>query len=209
MPARSCRRPIASSEAQKRRPRTRPSRKRAASEVLVLGPAEAPIAVIRGRHRFRILVKASRGADLQAFLRAMIAEAPQAARRRRGSSSTSTRRAFCEAAEMAKNASSTIRLVASAWSPSLDGCRRRLPPRRPMRACPSASARLCEGLIIRVTDFPDEETLDAMGCETDFDLLGLFTGVGLAQQGGRGADRPHAERHPPLPPPASRLLGLA
>jgi primosomal protein N' (replication factor Y) len=42
---------------------------------MVLGPAEAPIAVIRGRHRFRILVKASRGADLQAFLRAMIAEA--------------------------------------------------------------------------------------------------------------------------------------
>jgi primosomal protein N' (replication factor Y) len=42
---------------------------------MVLGPAEAPIAVIRGRHRFRILVKASRGSDLQAFLRAMIAEA--------------------------------------------------------------------------------------------------------------------------------------
>ncbi len=45
--------------------------------VLVLGPAEAPIAVIRVRHRFRILVKAPRGADLQAYLRAMIAEAPK------------------------------------------------------------------------------------------------------------------------------------
>ena len=41
----------------------------------VLGPAEAPIAVIRGRHRFRILVKAPRGTDLQAFLRTMIAQA--------------------------------------------------------------------------------------------------------------------------------------
>jgi primosomal protein N' (replication factor Y) len=48
-----------------------------AAEMLVLGPAEAPIAVIRGRHRFRILVKAPRGADLQAFLRAMIAKAPK------------------------------------------------------------------------------------------------------------------------------------
>jgi predicted Zn-dependent protease with MMP-like domain len=47
---------------------------------------------------------------------------------------------------------------------------------------PERFRRLCEGLIIRVTDFPDEETLDAMGCETDFDLLGLFTGIGLAQQ---------------------------
>jgi predicted Zn-dependent protease with MMP-like domain len=47
---------------------------------------------------------------------------------------------------------------------------------------PERFRRLCEGLIVRVTDFPDDETLDAMGCETDFDLLGLFPGVGLAQQ---------------------------
>ena len=47
---------------------------------------------------------------------------------------------------------------------------------------PERFRRLCEGLIIRVTDFPDDETLDLMGCETDFDLLGLFSGIGLAQQ---------------------------
>jgi primosomal protein N' (replication factor Y) len=42
----------------------------------VLGPAEAPIAVLRGRHRFRLALKAPRGADLQGFLRALIAAAP-------------------------------------------------------------------------------------------------------------------------------------
>jgi primosomal protein N' (replication factor Y) (superfamily II helicase) len=35
----------------------------------VLGPAQAPIAVIRGRHRFRFLVKAGRNKDLQGFLK--------------------------------------------------------------------------------------------------------------------------------------------
>jgi predicted Zn-dependent protease with MMP-like domain len=48
---------------------------------------------------------------------------------------------------------------------------------------PERFRRSCAGLLIKVTDFPDDETLDAMGCETDFDLLGLFTGVGLAQGG--------------------------
>ncbi len=45
-------------------------------EVVVLGPAEAPIAIVRGRHRFRLLVKAPRSIDLQGFLRAMLAAAP-------------------------------------------------------------------------------------------------------------------------------------
>jgi primosomal protein N' (replication factor Y) (superfamily II helicase) len=45
-------------------------------EISLLGPAEAPIAVIRGRHRFRLLARAPRNADLQGFLRAMLATAP-------------------------------------------------------------------------------------------------------------------------------------
>ena len=31
----------------------------------ILGPAPAPLAILRGRHRRRFLVKASRAADLQ------------------------------------------------------------------------------------------------------------------------------------------------
>jgi predicted Zn-dependent protease with MMP-like domain len=41
---------------------------------------------------------------------------------------------------------------------------------------------LCEGVIIRVDDFPTDEVLDEMECESEFDLLGLFQGVGLPQQ---------------------------
>jgi predicted Zn-dependent protease with MMP-like domain len=44
---------------------------------------------------------------------------------------------------------------------------------------------LCQGIVIRVDDFPDDDVLDQMGCETEFDLLGLFTGRGLAQGGAR------------------------
>jgi primosomal protein N' (replication factor Y) len=45
--------------------------------VRVLGPAEAPLAVIRGRHRFRLLVKSSRAFDLSAYLRLWLASAPR------------------------------------------------------------------------------------------------------------------------------------
>ncbi len=38
---------------------------------------------------------------------------------------------------------------------------------------------LCEGVIIRVDDFPTDEVLDEMKAESEFDLLGLFQGVGL------------------------------
>ena len=45
-------------------------------DLVIWGPAEAPIAVISGRHRFRLLVRAPRRADLQGFLRALLQQAP-------------------------------------------------------------------------------------------------------------------------------------
>ena len=47
------------------------------NEVRVLGPAEAPLAVVRGRHRFRLLLKSPRGFDLSAYLRDWLADAPK------------------------------------------------------------------------------------------------------------------------------------
>ena len=48
---------------------------------------------------------------------------------------------------------------------------------------PGSFRRLCEGLVIQVIDFPDDDTLDEMGAQSEFDLLGLFRGQGLAQRG--------------------------
>jgi primosomal protein N' (replication factor Y) len=45
--------------------------------VQVLGPAEAPLAVIKGRYRFRLLVKSARGFDLSHYLRSWLAQGPK------------------------------------------------------------------------------------------------------------------------------------
>ena len=37
--------------------------------------------------------------------------------------------------------------------------------------------------MIQVVDFPDDQTLEEMRAESEFDLLGLFRGRGLAQRG--------------------------
>lgn len=51
----------------------------AVGPVEILGPAEAPLAVVRGRHRFRLLALAPRDHDLSAWLRAWIAATPKPA----------------------------------------------------------------------------------------------------------------------------------
>jgi primosomal protein N' (replication factor Y) (superfamily II helicase) len=48
-----------------------------ADGVRVLGPAEAPLALVRGRYRFRLLVKSPRAFDLSAYLREWLADAPK------------------------------------------------------------------------------------------------------------------------------------
>jgi|ERR1700690_421280 predicted Zn-dependent protease with MMP-like domain len=50
------------------------------------------------------------------------------------------------------------------------------------RRLPGKFRALCEGLVIRVNDFPTGEVLDHMQAHSEFDLLGLFQGVGLPFQ---------------------------
>jgi predicted Zn-dependent protease with MMP-like domain len=47
------------------------------------------------------------------------------------------------------------------------------------RRLPQRFRKLCADLVIQVDDFPTEEVLDHMGAESEFDLLGLFQGIGL------------------------------
>lgn len=47
---------------------------------------------------------------------------------------------------------------------------------------PKAFRSLCEGVVIRVEDFPTDEVLKELGAKSEFDLLGLFQGTGLPFQ---------------------------
>jgi predicted Zn-dependent protease with MMP-like domain len=47
------------------------------------------------------------------------------------------------------------------------------------RRLPRRFRDLCADVVIQVDDFPSEDVLDQMGAESEFDLLGLFQGVGL------------------------------
>ena len=41
---------------------------------------------------------------------------------------------------------------------------------------------VCTDLVIRVDEFPSDEVIEAMQLDSEFDLLGLFQGVGLPFQ---------------------------
>ena len=43
----------------------------------MLGPAEAPLSLLGGRHRFRLLIQGEKRADMQGFIRTMLAEGPK------------------------------------------------------------------------------------------------------------------------------------
>ena len=51
------------------------------------------------------------------------------------------------------------------------------------RSLPSEFKALVEGVPCAVAEFPDDETLEELGLDSPFDLMGLFRGIGLPQGG--------------------------
>ncbi len=49
-------------------------------------------------------------------------------------------------------------------------------------ALPEGFRARCDGLLIRVADFADDETLAEMGAEDAFELTGLYRGVSLPEK---------------------------
>ena len=47
---------------------------------------------------------------------------------------------------------------------------------------PGQLRRFVQNVAIRVEDFPDDETLEDLECDSPFDLLGLYRGVDLTQK---------------------------
>jgi predicted Zn-dependent protease with MMP-like domain len=47
------------------------------------------------------------------------------------------------------------------------------------RLLPKKFRELCADVVIQVDDFPSDEVLEEMEAESEFDLLGLFQGIGL------------------------------
>jgi predicted Zn-dependent protease with MMP-like domain len=68
---------------------------------------------------------------------------------------------------------------------------------------PETFRAMCREIVITVTDFPDDDVLKELGAESPFDILGLFTGIGLAQgawtdQTGQLPNTVHLYRRPLL-----------
>lgn len=74
--------------------------------------------------------------------------------------------------------------------------------RRAFADLPEEFRALCQELVIRVADFPDEDILEELDAQSEFDLLGLFSGAGLAQHGtpftGQSPNMIHLYRRPIL-----------
>lgn len=68
---------------------------------------------------------------------------------------------------------------------------------------PARFRRLCDGVVIQIEDFPTDDVIKEMDLESPFDILGLFTGIGLPQDGavtetGRLPNMIHLYRRPIL-----------
>jgi predicted Zn-dependent protease with MMP-like domain len=54
--------------------------------------------------------------------------------------------------------------------------------RAALTSLPEPMGRMTEGVVLQVTEFPDDEICDEMDLESPFDILGLYQGVSLAEK---------------------------
>ncbi len=50
------------------------------------------------------------------------------------------------------------------------------------RAIPERLRTYVDNVVIRIDEFPDRETLDDLGIQSEYDLLGLYRGLDLARK---------------------------
>jgi predicted Zn-dependent protease with MMP-like domain len=76
-------------------------------------------------------------------------------------------------------------LVGLGWqdqpAPSLDDFE--IVAKAAFEALPEPFKGMTQGVPCMVAEFPDEETLDEHGVESEFDLMGLFRGIGRTEEG--------------------------
>jgi len=54
--------------------------------------------------------------------------------------------------------------------------------REALATIPGELRRVMTNVVVRVEEFPDDDTLDDLDCDSAFDLLGLYRGVSLARR---------------------------
>jgi predicted Zn-dependent protease with MMP-like domain len=54
---------------------------------------------------------------------------------------------------------------------------------------PEEFRAMCGDIVVLIEDFPDEAVIADMGLESEFDILGLYSGVALTQQESLGPPR--------------------
>lgn len=79
----------------------------------------------------------------------------------------------------------------SLFPPTLDDIERLA--QEALATIPEPLRKLTHGVLVKVEEFPDEETEREMGLESPFDLLGLYRGVGI-----EGRDNPRTGTEPDM-----------
>jgi len=72
----------------------------------------------------------------------------------------------------------TARDWAAAEAPTLDDIE--IIGRDAFEGLPEAFRKLTGTVLVRVSDFPEDDVLEELGVDSEFGILGLFQGVGLA-----------------------------